>query len=75
MEEKQNRDRVSLVERYEEACSELRGTLAENRMLANELRYMTDFIHWKGLDMEYEKFCSEAHEDSSSDTPFPRLVL
>ena len=36
---------------------------------------MNDFIHYKKLDEEYRYFREHAHEDESSELPFPYLML
>lgn len=62
-------------ELYDEACTELEDILEENRRLNEACRFMSDYIHQKGLDAEFELFRQTAHEESASNLPFPRLVM
>jgi hypothetical protein len=60
---------------YDEACTELRDALDDQRRLHEENRYLEDFIHYKGIDEEFALFQKQAHEETDSDMPFPRLVM
>lgn len=64
-----------LKESYEEACSLLLTEQAVNRRYASENEYMTDFIHWKNLEKEYQYFKENAIRDSNEEIPFPRYIL
>ena len=41
----------------------------------SELRYLHEFISYKGLSEEYSYFEENAHEEYDKDCPFPRLTL
>ena len=62
-------------EMYDEACTAARDALSENDALLRENQFLSDFIRWKGLGEEFEYFKKNAHEDTTSDLPFPPLVL
>lgn len=62
-------------ERFDEACTELRDALEDKRRLHEEIRYLEDFIHYKGLDEEFALFQKQAYEKTDPDVPFPRLVM
>jgi len=65
----------NLYENYEELSGFLRSALDDNERDTEEMRYLYDFIRYKGLDDEYMYFRKNAHEDKSKDLPFPSLVL
>ena len=62
-------------EQYDEVCSELSDFLEETRRLREEIQYMTDYIHQKGMDAEFAWFQQDAHEEQGADLPFSRLVI
>ena len=70
-----NRRKSFTWKKYEDLADKLRDVLMENGMLIGEIRYLRDYIHWKGLDNEFERFQREAYEDKSVDLPFPPLVM
>jgi len=59
----------------EEISDELCNVRESNREYAEDWRYLTDFIHWKGLDEEYRQFRKEAVVEDNPDVPFPRLIM
>jgi len=65
----------NLYENYEELSGFLRSILDSHERDTEEMRYLHDFIHYKGLDEEYRYFRENAHEDTRKDLPFPSLVL
>lgn len=65
----------NLYENYGELSGFLRSILDSHERDMEEMRYLHDFIHYKGLDEEYRYFRENAHEDTSKDLPFPSLVL
>lgn len=65
----------NLYENYEELSGFLRSALEDHERDTEEMRYLYDFIRYKGLDGEYRYFRENAHEDTSKDLPFPSLVL
>jgi len=38
-------------------------------------RYLSEFLHFKGLEKEFEYFKEHAHEVVKEDLPFPYLTL
>lgn len=59
----------------EEMSDELCRMIADERIREEEMRYMKDYIKWKKLDADYAIFRQNAHEDTETDMPFPRLVM
>ena len=60
---------------YGEMSDFLSDVLDEQRRDSEELRYLTDFIHYQELEEEYLYFRRNAHEEENSDLPFPHLTL
>lgn len=65
----------NLYENYEELSGFLRSALEDHERDTEEMRYLYDFIRYKGMDDEYRYFRENAHEDTSKDLPFSSLVL
>jgi hypothetical protein len=65
----------NLQQRYEEMNDFLMSLLEDTKCNETDLKYLTDFIHYKNLDEEFRCFRENAHEDTASDLPFPRLTL
>jgi hypothetical protein len=65
----------NLYERYEEMSEFLSSLLEDTRRNETELRYLSDFIHYKKLDEEFRYFRENAHEEPESELPFPYLTL
>ena len=65
----------NLYENYQEMSEFLTSTLDSQYHDTEEMRYLHDFVHYKGLDEEYTYFRANAHEDTSKDVPFPTLTL
>jgi hypothetical protein len=65
----------NLLERYEEMSEFLSSLLEDNQRNETDLRYLSDFIHYKKLDEEFRYFRENAREESESDLPFPYLTL
>ena len=72
---KEQKKYQNLQERYEEMNDYLLGLKEDHRRAEEDLRYLTDFIHYKKLDGEFLYFREHAHEDENSELPFPYLVL
>ena len=49
--------------------------IEEHRRYEVNLKYLSDFVHYKQLDEEYLYFREHAHEDENSELPFPYLIL
>ena len=64
-----------LQELYEEVCHEAVVARQENNELIEANRCLSDFVHWKGLDEEFEIFQKHAVLSEDKDSPFPRLTL
>ena len=65
----------NLQERYEEMNDYLLNLIEDYKRAEEDLKYLNDFIHYKKLDEEYRYFREHAHEDESSELPFPYLTL
>lgn len=65
----------NLQERYEEMNDFLLDLIDDHKRSEEDLRYLSDFIHYKKLDDEFQYFKEHAHEDKDSELPFPYLVL
>ena len=59
----------------QEMSDELCSMVSDEKSQSREMRYLKDFISWKGLDDEYAVFREEAHEETGTGLPFPRLVM
>lgn len=47
----------------------------DHKRSEEDLRYLSNFIHYKNPDDEFRYFKEHAHEDKDSELPFPSLVL
>lgn len=65
----------NLHERYQEMSDYLSDLVEDHKRSEEDLRYLSDFIHYKNLDDEFRYFKEHAHEDEDSELPFPYLVL
>lgn len=65
----------NLQERYQEMNDFLLNLMDDHKRSEEDLRYLSDFIHYKNLDDEFRYFKEHAHEDTDSELPFPSLVL
>lgn len=65
----------NLQGRYEEMNDYLKTLIDDNRRNEEDLKYLTDFVHYKKLDEEFRYFRGHAHKDENSELPFPYLVL
>jgi hypothetical protein len=65
----------NLQQRYEKMNDFLMSLLEDTKRNEADLRYLTDFIHYKNLDEEFRYFRENAHEDTESELPFPYLTL
>lgn len=72
---KEQKKYQNLQERYDEMNSYLLDLIEDHRCAEEDLRYLNDFIHYKKLDEEFCYFREHAHEDESTELPFPSLVL
>ena len=72
---KEQRIYQNLQERYQEMNDFLLGLIDDHKRSEEDLRYLSDFIHYKKLDEEFQYFKEHAHEDENSELPFPSLVL
>ena len=59
----------------DEVYSESGDFLEENRHLYEEIQYIPDYIHQKGMDTEFAQFQQDAQKEQGADLPFPRLVM
>jgi ribonucleotide reductase beta subunit family protein with ferritin-like domain len=67
--------RKELNELIDEIADAYVSERESNEWCSEELRYLSDFIYWKGLDEEFQKFRKEAIEEVDPDNPFPHLVM
>ena len=65
----------NLQERYHEMNDFLLELTDDHKRSEEDLRYLSDFIHYKKLDEEFRYFKEHAHEDVDSELPFSYLVL
>ena len=65
----------NLQERYQEMNDFLLELTDDHKRSEEDLRYLSDFIHYKKLDEEFHYFKEHAHEDVDSELPFSYLVL
>lgn len=65
----------NLQERYQEMNDFLLNLMDDHKRSEEDLRYLSDFIHYKNLDDEFRYFKEHAHDDKDSELPFPSLVL
>ena len=65
----------NLEKMYQETFENVRDLESEKSQLYQELRYLHEFISYKGLAEEYRFFEENAHEEYDEDCPFPRLTL
>ena len=65
----------NLQERYQEMNDFLLELTDDHKRSEEDLRYLSDFIHYKKLDEEFRYFKEHAHEDVDSELPFSYLVL
>ena len=72
---KEQKKYQNLQERYEEMNDYLLELIEEHRRYEVNLKYLSDFVHYKQLDEEYLYFREHAHEDENSELPCPYLVL
>lgn len=67
--------RKELNELIDEISDAYVGEKEDSKWCSEELRYLSDFIHWKRLDEEYRQFRKEAVVEDNPDVPFPRLIM
>lgn len=72
---KEQKKYQNLETRYEEMSDYLLDLIEKHKRAEEELRYLHDFVHYQKLDDEYRYFREYAHEDETSELPFPYLVL
>ena len=72
---KEQKKYQNLQERYEEMNDYLLELIEEHRRYEVNLKYLSDFVHYKQLDEEYLYFREHAHEDENLELPFPYLTL
>ena len=65
----------NLQVRYEEMNDFLLELMDDHKRTEEDLRYLTDFIHYKNLDEEFRYFREHAHENYEQDMPFSYLTL
>jgi hypothetical protein len=65
----------NLQDRYQEMNDFLLDLIDDHKRSEEDLRYLSDFIHYKNLDDEFRYFKEHAHENTETDLPFPNLVL
>lgn len=64
-----------MEDRYDDLCSVTNDFSQANRRMESELKYLTDYISWKGLDDDFRYFRDNAHLQTDEDIPFPSYVL
>ena len=64
-----------LYSQLDEMHSVISGLMDDQDKDLAEIRYLSEFISYKGLDEEYRYFCENAHEEYEEDLPFPHLTL
>ena len=47
----------------------------DQRYWSKELQYLNDYIHYKGLDDDYQYFRQNAHEERDENLPFAFYTL
>ena len=67
--------RKELNELIDEIADAYVGEKESNEWCSKELRYLSDFIHCKGLDEEFQKSRKKAVEEVDPDNPFPYLIM
>ena len=65
----------NLQERYEEMNDFLLDLIEDHKRAEEDLKSLKDFVRYKRLDEEFRYFREHAHEDESSELPFPYLML
>ena len=65
----------NLQVRYKEMNDFLLELMDDHKRTEEDLRYLTDFIHYKNLDEEFRYFREHAHENYEPDMPFSYLTL
>lgn len=65
----------NLLEHYEEMNDFLLNLIEVHERTEEDLKYLSDFVHYKKLDEEYRYFREHAHEEFKPDLPFPYLTL
>ena len=65
----------NLQERYEEMNDFLLDLIEDHKRAEEDLKSLKDFVRYKRLDEEFRYFREHAHEDESSELPFPYLTL
>ena len=65
----------NLQERYKEMNDFLLDLIEDHTRAEEDLKYLKDFVHYKRMDEEFRYFREHAHEDESSELPFPYLTL
>ena len=64
-----------LKEQFDELRSYAVDVAANCDDMAEELKYLVDFIKHKNLEDEFQYFRDHAHLDDSDELPFPPYVL
>jgi len=59
----------------EEACDHIRDLETDLDQHLAELKYLYDFVEYRGLEEDFRFFRENAHLDQKEDLPFPRYVL
>lgn len=64
-----------LQARCDEMSEYISGLTDDCRNQSEELRYLNEFISFKGLNEEFRYFRENAFEDPTDEMPFPRLII
>lgn len=64
-----------LEELYDMACFDANKYMKESNELSFNLKYLQDYVKWKGLEDDFIYFKKHAHLDTNEDIPFPDYVL
>lgn len=64
-----------MEDRYDDLRSVTNDFSQANRHMEEELKFLNDFISWKGLEDDFQYFRNNAHLQTDEDIPFPSYVL
>jgi len=59
----------------EEACDHIRDLESDLEQYLAEIKYLYDFIEYRGLKEDFLFFRENAHLDPTEELPFPSYVL
>lgn len=65
----------NLQELFNDANRYMQDLIEYRNKTSDDVRYYSDFVHFKNLDKEFLYFKENAIEDPDDELPFARLVL